>query len=133
MTSNEEWKRITFPFDPKIVYVVKIRKETEIKPIYVGMSETRNIGRFGDYVSCQFSATVDFKVGVAARHLASKGYEIMIDYRSSSDPRNDERKLIADFQKSGFTLLNGKLGYDYKTSSKEEVRSLVARFADEHF
>jgi len=82
MTSNE-WKRITFPFDPKIIYVVKIRKETEIKPIYVGMSETRNIGRFGDYVSCQFSATADFKVGVAARHLASKGYEIMIDYRSS--------------------------------------------------
>jgi hypothetical protein len=44
MVSNGEWKRIAFPFAPKIVYVVKIRKEGEFRPIYVGMSETRNIG-----------------------------------------------------------------------------------------
>src|SRR5437879_6556664 len=97
------------------------------------MIETRNIGRCGDYVSCQLSATVDYKVGVAARHLASKGYEIMIDYRSSSDPRNEERKLIADFQESGFTLLNERFGYNYKNSNKEEIRGLITRFADKHF
>ena len=133
MISNDEWKRIAFPFDPKIVYVVKIRKEGEFRPIYVGMSKTRNIGRIGDYVSCRFTASVDFKVGVAARHLSSKGYEVVIDYRLSGNPRDEEKKLVDDFKKDGLVLLNGRFGYNYKTEQIEEIRDLITAFVDVHF
>ena len=132
MDLDTEWQRLPFPLHPGIVYVVKIRKGGEFIPLYVGKSEHRNIGRIGDYVSCKFTADRDFIVGTAVRRLAEKGYETVVEYRLSSNPGAEEKRLIDDF-KERFLLLNKKLNYDYKTTTEEVERTHIRNFVDEHF
>ncbi len=132
MDLDTEWQRLPFPLHPEIVYVVKIGREGKFIPLYVGMSETRNVGRIGDYVSCQFTGKRDFIVGTAVRHLVAKGFEVVVDYRLSSNPRGEEKKLIADLS-THFVLLNGRLTYEPEMTTEDLERERIRRFIDQHF
>lgn len=134
MVSDRKWTRLTFSLHPEIVYVLKIRKGSgEFFPFYVGISETRSIGRFGDYISCQYNAPTDFNVGTALRRLEEKGYEFVADYYLSEDARPEEKTLIRKHRSEGFVLLNEELGYHPGQTTEEAQRERVRRFVDEHF
>src|SRR5260370_29110709 len=97
------------------------------------MSETRSIGRLGDYISCQFNASTDFNIGTALRRLVEKGYEFVVDYHLSENAREEEARLIAEYRAKGLVLLNNELHYDPKRTTSETQRERVHRFVDEHF
>ena len=120
-----KFKTIPFPRNPNIVYVIGTRKRGRFLPIYVGRS-TRHIGRLGDYVSAQFNAPTDFKVGKAVDYLMSQGEKVVFRYRSTHGRLDKaERKLINFYKGNGSTLLNSLPGFNRKTTnSKIEVRRI---------
>ena len=62
---------LDFPKDASAVYVIFCIKETKEVPIYV--CETSGMhGRIGYYVSANFSAATDFKVGVVRKNIEWK-------------------------------------------------------------
>jgi hypothetical protein len=121
---------IEFPTKSDIVYVVGFQRNAAFVPIYVGES-TRNVGRFGDYVSAKFSAQTDFKVGVAAKHLQSLGFHVFIKYGETPDRKAEEGALRRLYQASGYQLLNGRFGYRYETANKKEMKERITNFIDE--
>ena len=123
-----EWQEIKFPENPDIVYVIYAEKNGTRKPIYVGSSR-RNIGRFGDYVSMRFSASTDFKVGLAIRYLESNGFIVVIRYKASGERRSEERKLLEESE-SKFNLLNQLSGYDYESADRGEEESKIKEYVD---
>jgi len=129
MKPFEEYQTISFPSDSDIVYIIGIEEKARFVPIYVGES-SRNIGRFGDYISAQFSAPTDFKVGVAVKHLMKKGHKVVIKYRSSSDRRREQDDVIREIKAAGFRLLNDLHGYVYTTAKKDEETRKVEDFIE---
>ena len=121
---------IEFPTKSDIVYVVGFRSNDEFGPIYVGES-TRNVGRFGDYVSAKFSAQTDFKVGVAARHLQSLGFDVLIKYGETPNRKAEEGALTRLYRAKGYQLLNGRFGYRYETADRKEMKLRITNFIDE--
>jgi hypothetical protein len=129
MKSFEEYQTISFPSDPNIVYIIGVEEKARFIPIYVGES-SRNIGRFGDYISAQFSAPTDFKVGVAVKHLMKKGHKVVIKYKNSSGRRKEEGDVIREIKTAGFRLLNDLQGYDYRTAKKDEETRKIEDFVE---
>lgn len=125
---KDEWQEIKFPENPNIVYVIYAEKNGTHKPIYVG-SSGRNIGRFGDYVSMQFSASTDFKVGLAIRYLESNSFVVVIRYKSSRERRSEERELLEESE-SKFNLLNQLSGYDYESADRGEEENKIKEYVD---
>ena len=119
-------RTIPFPTERDIVYVVGFQRDAEFVPIYVGES-TRNIGRFGDYVSGQFSAQTDFKVGIAVKHLNKLGFQVVIRYDETKNRKDDERRILAELRKK-YRLLNDLKGYAYRTAQESEERERVECF-----
>jgi hypothetical protein len=129
MKSFEEYQTISFPSDRDIVYIIGIEEKARFIPIYVGES-SRNIGRFGDYISAQFTAPTDFKVGVAIKYLMKKGHKVVIKYRNSSDRRKDQDDVIREIKTAGFRLLNDLQGYDYTTANRDEETRKIEDFIE---
>jgi hypothetical protein len=121
---------IEFPKKSDIVYTVGFQKDGEFVPIYVGES-TRNVGRFGDYVSAKFSAQTDFKVGIAAKHLQLLGFGVFIKYGETSNRKADEESLKREYQAKGYKLLNGRFGYRYERADRKEMKEKITTFVDE--
>ncbi len=121
---------ITFPAGGDIVYVIGFQKGNSFVPIYVGES-SRNIGRFGDYVSAKFSASTDFKVGMAVKYLQEQGRKMLIKYKDSPDRKAEQDQLIRQIQSRGFRLLNDLKGYDYKSANEQAELVKIRSFVDE--
>lgn len=119
---------MVFLEDKQIVYVLYFKSDDrkEIVPFYVGES-ARGIGRFGDYVSAQFTASTDFKVGEAIRYLRSLRLVVGIKYKVSQYREAEEKKLIAALRKER-QLLNDLKGYDYKLANEDDERAKVREF-----
>ena len=100
---------IPLPETPNIIYIVGLDTETGFCPFYVGESG-RNIGRLGDYVSAQFTASTDFNVGQAAKYFAAKGFRVAVFYKPMAT-RNAAKQLQDEYVKrlraNGAMLLNG--------------------------
>ena len=128
-----DFVELPFPANGAIVYALCFVRtgQTARVPFYVGES-SRHVGRFGDYVSGQFSASTDFKVGEAVKCLRELGYQVIIKYKESTNRKTDEASLIACLKSQQHRLLNDLEGYDYRSGTTKEVeRDRVRRFVKE--
>jgi len=113
------FKSFPFPEIKDIIYVIGVLTETEFHEFYVGRS-SRNIGRFGDYISSKFSASTDFKVGQAIQYLRLRGFKVEIKYRDTLDSISEEKELIMAIN----PILNNIKGYNYSdTATNEKAES----------
>lgn len=122
-----EFMQIKFPVQPNIVYVICYKKDDRKEiPFYVGKS-TRSIGRIGDYVSANFSAQTDFKVGKAIDYLREeRGYEIIVRYLECNNIDEKEKEMIRAIESDGYKLLNNiDLLYDYNVDNPEGVKNIL--------
>lgn len=124
------FREMQFPRHGDIIYVLLYAREGESEPVpfYVGQS-SQHVGRFGYYVSANFSACTDFKVGEAVRYLRSKGHDVIIRYRESHDRRGEER-MVMNSLRSNSPLLNDLDGYDYRYANEELERLKIHAFID---
>lgn len=135
----EGYQSIPFPRQASIVYVIGINRPARFVPVYVGESG-RNMGRFGDYISAQFSAQTDFKVGEAVRYLWECGLDVAIRYKAfergagASDDekirRAEQNRVIRSFEGQGFQLVNSLKGYDYRIADRNVEAAKVRVFLD---
>ena len=67
-----------FPQHRDIVYVFLYVPDEGAEPVpfYVGES-SRHVGRFGDYMSANFTASTDFKVGEAVKYLQKSRFRVL--------------------------------------------------------
>jgi hypothetical protein len=114
---------------PRFVYIVCWVRGDEEVPFYVGQT-ARMWGRLDDYYWAMFSASTDFRVGEAVRKLSTKGYRIVVRYKSSPDPRGEERQIIDSLDKEGCRLLNKEPGFDWRNSDELKERSRIGEFVD---
>ena len=113
-----------------IVYVFFAAKNDQRTPFYVGESG-RGIARISDYISAQFAAPTDYKVGSVARLLEDAGYEVVIEVEESSDRQRDEKNKIDEM--SDWPLLNGYASYNYRTAEREDVDALLQQYVTDNF
>jgi hypothetical protein len=134
----DDFNLVDFP-PPRggFVYIFYWVADGKWTPFYVGEADCFQT-RMTDYSRKQFSSSTDFNVGEAAEYLNSKNYHVKVKYRLSDDRYKEEDDLIRDLRSKGFKLMNGQLGYDYHTASKEErsakileQRTRVRRFCDD--
>lgn len=129
----EGYQTIPFPREGSAIYVIGIQYPARFVPVDVGES-SRFIGRVGDYISAQFTASTDFKVGTAIRHVLERGCDVVIKYQTfdgrETARRAEEARLIKAFKAQGFDLLNDLKGYDYRTADPDVETKSVKDFAD---
>ncbi|MDI1326552.1 MAG: hypothetical protein PSV23_07105 [Brevundimonas sp.] len=109
---------ISFPKDDDIVYVLCFKKlgDSSETPFYVGESG-RGTRRLGDYLTAQFAAPTDFKVGVVIKALQALGAEVIVKYRRSDDRKAEEKQLIQEVAKY-YPLLNDESNFNYKSDAR---------------
>jgi len=114
----DEFKTILFPADEEVVYVLcfKRKGETEAIPFYVGESG-RGTRRLSDYITAQFAAPTDFKVGVVVKELQAAGAEVLVKYKRTNERKIEEKNLIRDAEKM-YALLNNETSFNYKTADQ---------------
>ncbi|RTL55590.1 MAG: hypothetical protein EKK46_06650 [Rhodocyclaceae bacterium] len=125
------FQEMEFPQHRDIVYVFHYLTDnaTEPVPFYVGES-SRHVGRFGDYMSANFSASTDFKVGEAVKYLRKRGARILVKFKETHDRREDEKLLLHKLRRS-VRLLNDLKGYRYGEADIDDERLKIHRFIDE--
>ena len=123
----QEFKTVPFPQEADIVYVVGIEGDGKFFPIYVGES-SRYIGRMGDYLSSNFKAPTDFKVGKTIKLLMEQGQNVVFKYKISLNKKLEEGKFIKKFKEEGYYLLNNVDSYDYNTASEEEILGRIKKY-----
>lgn len=118
---------ISFPKDDGIVYVLCFKKPgaSSETPFYVSESG-RGTRRLGDYLTAQFSAPTDFKVGVVIKTLQAAGVEVIVKYRQSNDRKSEEKQLIHEISQC-YPLLNHESNFNYKSDQR---LAQSARFED---
>lgn len=128
----EEYQTIPFPREGSAVYVIGIQYPARFVPVYVGESG-RLSGRVGDYISAQFTASTDFKVGTAIRTFLAHGCDVVMKYQTFDGGkmarRAEEARLIKGFKAQGFELLNDLKDYDYRTADREVETKRINDFA----
>jgi hypothetical protein len=109
---------VTFPRDEEIVYVLCFRRPrtTNDIPFYVGESG-RGARRLSDYITAQFAAPTDFKVGTVVKVLQAEGAEVSVKFKISNDRKNEEKSLILEIEKH-YPLLNHERSFNYKTDDR---------------
>lgn len=128
--TSSDFTDIEFPKHKEIVYILYFRENNSSKeiPLYVGES-SRGIGRFGDYISANFSAPTDFKVGESIRYLRSLGFDVRIRFKESSSRKNEEKTVINELQKKS-RLLNELEGFNYSGANKNDERARIRDFVN---
>ena len=126
----EGFTTITFPRDEEIVYVLcfRARGSLEERPFYIGESG-RGTRRLNDYITAQFAAPTDFKVGVVVQVLQEAGAEVTVKFKLSTDRKTEEARLIKEAE-GNYPLLNNEASFNYKQASKEEQRTRFRLFAE---
>jgi hypothetical protein len=125
---DEGFITIPFPKDEDIVYILSYRRgEDEPAPFYVGESR-RSTRRIGDYLTAQFAAPTDFKVGTAIKALQAAGCEVLVHYKLSNNRRQDEKAWIERLTGEGYALLNHERSFNHKTAKEDEERARIQMF-----
>ena len=107
-----------------------MEKRSNVRPFYVGQTR-RLAARMEDYGAGSFYAPTDFRVCEAARYLRDeKKCQILVRYKPSAHPREDERALIRQLQLEGIRLLNEFVGYAYRTANRRQETRYLRRFCD---
>ena len=127
------FKNMEFPSNTNIVYIIYLRqKDKDIPfcyPFYVGQS-SRHVGRLGDYISRQFTASADFKVGEAIHYVQRQGLYVGVWYKETPNCKEEESDLINKLGRK-YKLLNKLPGYDYLKAIEENERSKIQNFMSE--
>ena len=126
MSLFDGFNDIEFPRCRDIVYAIYFQVHDKDTYFYVGES-SRHIGRLGDYLSAQFSAPTDFKVGEAIKYLLSIGYEVGVKYKESQSRKVDEKSVLDELRKNS-KMLNDLPGYDYKTADEMKEKLKIHDF-----
>jgi hypothetical protein len=129
MDIKDGWSDIEFPEHRDIVYILYFVKDAERIPFYIGES-SRNVGRFGDYVSANFTAATDFKVGEAIRYLRLHKFEVRITYNDTLQRKKDEEACLRELR-GKHRLLNDLPGYNPKKADQAQERFKVHDFMKE--
>jgi hypothetical protein len=126
-----DFQEMEFPRHKDIVYVFHFHTDKTPQPIpfYVGES-SRHVGRFGDYMSANFSASTDFKVGEAVKYLRNYGARIFVKFKETHDRREEEKVLLHKLRRS-VKLLNDLKGYRYGEADIDDERQKIHRFMEE--
>ncbi len=118
---------------PAFVYVLFWNRDSEEVPFYVGQT-TRIWGRMDDYYWAMFTASTDFRVGEAVRHLSAKGCRVIIKYKLTAEPLREEAVIIADLRADlkaqSRELLNDHPGFDFRKASESGERRKIQDFID---
>lgn len=122
----DDFNDIEFPRSGDIIYVIYFRANDKDRYFYVGET-CRNIGRLGDYVSGEFSAQTDFKVGEAVKYLFSFGYKVRVKYKESQNRQVDEKSLLDELRKK-YKMLNDLPGYKYQKADERKERLRIHDF-----
>jgi len=124
------FKEIEFPKHSDIVYVFYYVHSVGKEPIpfYVGES-SRHFGRFGDYISANFSASTDFKVGEAVKYLRERGFLVVVKFQESLSRRKHEKQILDELGMT-FHLLNELRGFRYRTANITDERQVIHNFID---
>lgn len=123
------FQEIEFPRHRDIVYILHYVRNDVPLPFYVGES-SRHVGRLGDYVSANFTAATDFKVGEAARHLLGQGLRVVVKFQESANRKADEKRILQELRRT-YRLLNDIPGYNYEKADETDERKRIHRFIDE--
>ena len=123
------FETISFPADEDIVYVLcfQFHGIATATPFYVGES-ARGTRRLNDYITAQFAAPTDFKVGVVVRALQAAGAEVLIKFKRSTRRKEEEAVLIRDLSLT-HQLLNREPSFNYKTADRAFEKSRFEAFA----
>jgi ABC-type transport system involved in Fe-S cluster assembly fused permease/ATPase subunit len=123
------FETISFPTDEDIVYVLcfKCHVTAQATPFYVGES-ARGTRRLNDYITAQFAAPTDFKVGVVVRALQAAGAEVLIKFKRSTRRKEEEATLVQDLSIK-YQLLNREPSFNYKTADRVLEKSRFEAFA----
>lgn len=126
------FRDIEFP-TKGIVYILYFEKGGTKTYFYVGESG-RHVGRIGDYISANFKAATDFKVGEAVKYLLGKKLSVRVLYEeinATKRQRKQKEKSITDqLRKGGYTLLNDLKDYRYAKAIKDAERQKICSFTD---
>ena len=122
-----DFETFNFPLFSDIVYIVGIQKEEKFIPFYVGQS-SRHLGRMGDYISAQFNAPTDFKVGEAVKYIQQKGFLAVVKFKTTNSRQENERRYTMEVMGMGYELLNDLPGFRASISNLEDERKKVQEF-----
>ncbi len=127
----DAFEEMEFPKHRDIVYVFHYVgvESGELLPFYVGES-SRHVGRFGDYMSANFSASTDFKVGEAVKYLRQRGLRVVVKFKESLDRKGEEKRILQHLRGT-FRLLNDLKGYRYGSADANGERLKIQRFIDQ--
>lgn len=129
----DKFIKIPFPEYKNIVYIIGIDVGEKFYPFYIGES-SRSIGRFSDYISANFSASTDFKVGEAVKFFKEQNYIVSIKFQKSDDRKREEIELTKNYRNKYF-LLNDLVGYDYEKADvqieKDRILNYTKTFIDD--
>lgn len=136
----DDWNVLDFPENTSSInisrdrrganIVIFIVKENNERPIYVGET-SRLYGRIADFITANFKAPNDFKVGEAIIYFREKGYKIIIKYKFTDNRIKDKNTIINSFK--NLRLLNDIKdikGYDYEIADEIEERNRIKEFCD---
>jgi hypothetical protein len=131
------FEHLEFPQNPPErvgeVYVLLFVLNGLETPFYVGQT-MRFSGRMDDYFWAQFTASTDFKVGEAIKHLRDNwGCQIIVRHKPSSNRLDEEKAIISELDNAGVPLLNHCPNYDYKTATEADVLKALRAYCDKLF
>ena len=117
---------LDFPVVRHVIYVIGITCDRKFIPFYVGETSRNVAGRIGDYLSAQFNAPTDFKVGMAIRYFRSKDCQIKVCFVEASKERKERRVKESEWKikaaKMCPRLLNDYPSHKYEADLQPDVR-----------
>lgn len=123
-----DFKDIEFPKSSDIVYILYFRHQDDgiDIPFYVGES-SRHFGRFGDYISANFTAATDFKVGEAIKYIQSFKFHVGAQYKETNNRKEEEKQIIKELSED-YLLLNDLAGFHYSSANIHEEKIRIHNF-----
>ena len=116
-----------------IVYILYAEKDGCCKPFYVGESG-RGLARLADYVSMQFSAATDFKVGQTIKYLEEDDWNVSVEIIECKDKEQRkalEKSKLEEIGKA--SLLNSEASYNYRNQQKEDYQEVLRSYVRREF
>jgi hypothetical protein len=122
------FQTLQFQGPTAVVYVFYFRRKDREVPFYVGETG-RLLGRISDYHAANLTASTDFKVGVAARHLQERRFDVLIKYAETTDRKRAEKAIRKELSQD-HKLLNDVRNSKFAHLSLPEATRVVREFVE---
>jgi len=118
-----------------VVFIIGVICNKKFMPFYIGGTnrflKNNRDDRMNDFVSAQFKAPNDFKVGEVIKYFIEKEYKIKVQYKIVDSWRIRKPKIHNEIIKNinyrllnDYILHNKRKSYDYRKDDEEEVRKM---------